>query len=64
MLNLLLCGYNLFCHIGNVNDTINPQRYPPDTAQLCTYFKEQKTQLPDYCFYKTEVKKPRHRNEY
>ncbi len=64
MIELLVCGYNIFCHIDNINRNMVGSKYPEDVAQLCIYFEQQKTQLPDYCFYKTTVKPPRHRNEY
>jgi len=64
MIEVMLCGYNIFCHLNNVTEQISRPKYPPDVAQLCTYFQEQKAKLPDYCFYKSTVKPPRHRNEY
>jgi len=64
MIELLVCGYNIFCHIGNINNALTENKYPLDVVQLCTYFEEQKTKLPDYCFYKTNIKPPRHRSEY
>lgn len=64
MLEVLVCGYNIFCHLDNINDSMVRSKYPQDVAQLCTYFEQQKVQLPDYCFYKVETKPPRHRNEY
>ena len=64
MLEVLICGYNIFCHLDNITNSIVRSKYPQDVAQLCIYFEQQKAQLPDYCFYKTEVKRPRHRNEY
>ena len=64
MIDFLVCGYNIFCHLGNINDNMVKSKYPQDVVQLCTYFEEQKTQIPDYCFYKSSIKPPRHRNEY
>jgi hypothetical protein len=64
MIELLVCSYNIFCHIDNIKDNMVQSKYPKDVVQLCTYFEQQKTQLPDYCFYKTTIKPPRHRNEF
>lgn len=64
MIEVMLCGYNIFCHLNNVNETLSRPKYPSDVAQLCVYFEQQKAELPDYCFYKSTVKPPRHRNEY
>ena len=64
MLEVIACGYNIFCHLDNINNNMVGSKYPKDVAQLCVYFEQQKAQLPDYCFYKTETKPPRHRNEY
>ncbi|WJZ48241.1 hypothetical protein [Synechococcus phage DSL-LC02] len=60
-MEIVFCGYNLFCHIRNIE--FRP-KYPPDVAVLCQYFEEQKSQLPDYCKWKSEVKPPRNRNEF
>ena len=64
MIEVLACGYNIFCYLDNINNRMVGSKYPQDVAQLCVYFEEQKEQLPDYCFYKIETKPPRHRNEY
>jgi hypothetical protein len=64
MFEVLACGYNIFCHLDNINNSVVRSKYPQNVVQLCVYFEQQKVQLPDYCFRKTEIKPPRHRNEY
>ena len=64
MFDFLLCGNVISCHLDNIKDLLNNQKYSKDHEVVCKYFKEQKVELPDYCFYKTEIKKPRHRSEY
>jgi hypothetical protein len=64
MISILVCGYNIFCHIDNIKDHTYNNKYPKDVAELCYYFEEQKTQLPEYCFYKNEIEKPRRRSEF
>jgi hypothetical protein len=64
MLELLFCGYNLSCHFKSIGDWSNRPKYPPDVAQLCQYFEEQKTSLPDYCKWGDEPKPPRRRSEF
>jgi hypothetical protein len=64
MIETLICGYNIFCHLHTLHDGMESHRYPPDVVMLCTYFEEQKVKLPDYCFYKTEMKIPRRRSEF
>lgn len=65
MIDLLFaCGYNFFCHFDYYKAELRSQKYPPDVAQLCFYFEEQKTDLPDYCKWKTEVKPPRRRSDF
>jgi hypothetical protein len=62
MIDLLFCGYNLSCHFNS----LRPYRpkYPPDVAQICYYFEEQKAELPDYCKWKTEPFIPKRRSEF
>ena len=64
MLELLFCGYDLTCQFKNINNLMNRPKYPPDVAQLCQYFEEQKTSLPDYCKWGDEPKPPRRRSEF
>ena len=64
MFEVVICGYNIFCHFNTLHDNMRSHKYPPDVAMLCTYFNEQKVSLPDYCFYKTEMKIPRRRSEF
>jgi hypothetical protein len=64
MFEVLICGYNLFCHLDNIRANIYNSKYPKDVAELCYYFEEQKTELPEYCFYKSESKPPRRRSEF
>jgi hypothetical protein len=64
MFELFFCGYNLFCHIDNVKHTFSRPKYPPDVAQLCYYFEEQKSELPEYCKWKSDVKPPRRRSDF
>ncbi len=60
----ILCGINIACHLRNLEDYTTRPKYPPDVAQLCQYFEEQKTTLPDYCKWGDEPKPPRKRNEF
>ena len=64
MFEAFLCGYNFFCHAHNFLDKIQKPKYPPNVAQLCYYFEEQKSELPEYCRWKSEVKPPRRRSEF
>lgn len=64
MIELIVCGYNIFCHVDNIRDNMVRSKYPQDVAQLCIYFEEQKTDLPDYCKWKSETKPPRRRSEF
>lgn len=64
MFETILCGYNLFCHMGNLKDNLTRPKYPPDVAVLCQYFEEQKSELPEYCKWKSETFKPRRRSEF
>jgi hypothetical protein len=65
MVEVLICGYNIFCHINNLNFEFQRPKYPPDVAKLCYYFEEQKLELPEYCKWKDEVNPPpRRRNEF
>ena len=64
MFEIVICGYNIFCHINNIGDQIYTSKYPKDVEELCYYFERQKEKLPEYCFYKSEVKLPRRRSEF
>lgn len=64
MVEILVCGYNIFCHIDNFKFGYARTKYPPDVSQLCKYFEDQKTELPDYCKWIDDVKPPRKRNEF
>jgi len=64
MIDLLICGYNIFCHIDTIKDNMVRSKYPQDVAQLCYYFEEQKADLPDYCKVKSQVNPPRRRSEF
>jgi len=44
----VLCGMNITCHLDNIRSHARP-KYPPDVAQLCQYFEDNNSQLPDYC---------------
>ena len=64
MIELFVCGYNIFCHFNNISNNMNENKYSKDVAQMCIYFERQKEKLPEYCFYKSTANLPRHRNEY
>ena len=64
MFQLLICGYNLFCHIDNVKSEYMRSKYPPDVAELCQYFEDQKSELPDYCKWNDKPFIPRRRSEF
>jgi|688.fasta_scaffold15342_19 hypothetical protein len=64
MIGILICGYNIFCHLDNINSALYNSEYPNDVKQLCSYFKEQKVELPEYCFYKSKPEPPRRRSEF
>lgn len=64
MVEMFLCGYNVFCQIDNLKYHFERPKYPPDVAQLCQYFEDQKTELPDYCKWKSDVKLPRRRSDF
>lgn len=64
MIELLMCGFNLSCGLSTLKEMTATPKYPPDVAQLCYYFEEQKAELPDYCKWKSEVKPPRRRSEF
>jgi len=64
MIGILLCGYNLSCHIGNVRDQFTQPKYPPDVAVICQYFEDQKAQLPDYCKWQTNANPVRRRSDF
>jgi len=63
MIDALICGLNIFCHVSNLQDRIKESKYPPDVASLCFYFEEQKAELPDYCKWKQEPFVPKKRSE-
>jgi hypothetical protein len=63
MFEILTCGYNIFCHFDNIND-LNRPKYPPDVVQLCQYFEDQKSELPDYCKWPDKPFIPRRRSEF
>lgn len=64
MIDLLFCGFNLSCGVSTILDMTRQPKYPPDVAVLCQYFEEQKSELPDYCEWKSNVKPPRRRSEF
>jgi hypothetical protein len=64
LIDYIICGINIFCHVDNLKHQLQGQKYPPDVAQLCQYFEEQKTELPDYCKWENEVKPLKRRNEF
>lgn len=64
MIEILMCGYNLTCSMNTINDIMGRPKYPPDVSVLCQYFADNKVELPEYCIWKTDIKKPRHRSEY
>jgi hypothetical protein len=64
MIGALICGYNLFCHIDNIKSEYMRPKYPPDVAQLCQYFEDQKSELPDYCKWNDKPFTPRRRSEF
>ena len=61
---LLFCGNNIFCGVRTIQDSIESPKYPPDVANLCQYFEDQKAEIPDYCKWKTESFVPRRRSEF
>jgi hypothetical protein len=60
MIDFLFCGYNIFCHLKN----INPHRYPPEIAELCEFISKDGQELPDYCQLPNQAKIPRRRSEF
>ena len=64
MVETILYGYNLFCHMNNLKDNFTRPKYPPDVAQLCYYFESQKAELPDYCKWQDSIQPPRRRSEF
>ena len=64
MFDLILCGFSLSCQINNIKYYFNTSKYPPDVADICRYFEEQKTELPEYCKWKSEIQPPRKRSEF
>lgn len=64
MIDLIICGFNLTCQFDNINNHFSRPKYPPDVATLCRYFEEQKSELPEYCKWKDELKQPRRRSEF
>ena len=64
MIELLFCGYNIFCHFKNIQDALNPHRYPPEIAELCEFLNKDVQELPDYCQAPNQTKLPRKRSEF
>lgn len=64
MIDILFCGISIGCHISNIEMMIDRPKYPQDVALLCQYFEEQKSELPDYCKFKSEPFVPRRRSEF
>jgi hypothetical protein len=64
MLEILLCGYNITCGFKAIHDMISEPKYPPDVAQICQYFEDQKSELPEYCKWKKQSFTPRRRSEF
>ena len=64
MFDFLLCGFNLTCQFDNVKYYFGGPKYPPDVATICYYFEEQKTELPEYCKWKSDTQPPRRRSEF
>jgi hypothetical protein len=64
MVEVIICGYNIFCHIDNLSFQFQRPKYPPDVAQLCQYFEDQKSELPDYCKWNDKPFIPRRRSEF
>jgi hypothetical protein len=64
MIEAFLCGYNFFCHIDNLKYNFSRPKYPPDVAQICQYFENQKSELPDYCKWNDKPFIPRRRSEF
>jgi hypothetical protein len=64
MIELVICGYNIFCHANNFRHQFFRDKYPPDVAQLCQYFEDQKSELPDYCNWHDKPFTPKRRNEF
>lgn len=64
MFDYLLCGINLICHFDNIRYQVQRPKYPEDVAIICQYFEEQKSELPEYCKWKSETFKPRRRSEF
>jgi len=58
VIELLLCGANLYCHW----ERLKQPKYPPNVDLICSYYEEEKMQLPEYCkWYSQPIKK---RNEF
>ena len=64
MIEVLVCGYNIFCHIDNFKFEFGRSKYPLDVAEVCKYFEEQKSELPEYCKWKSETFIPKRRSEF
>jgi hypothetical protein len=64
MIDILFCGYNLSCQFDFIKDQLSRPKYPPDVALVCQYFEEQKSELPQYCKWKSEPFIPRRRSEF
>mgnify|MGYP003336025557 FL=1 len=64
MIQLIICGYNIFCQIDSIKDHFSRPKYPPDNAMVCQYFEDQKAELPDYCKWHDKPFIPKRRNEF
>lgn len=60
--DLVFCANNLTCHWNNLTNRERNQE--PGMVRLCNYFKENKVEMPDYCFVPVRVEPPRKRNEF
>ena len=64
MIQIIICGYNIFCQVDSIRYQFARPKYPPDVAHLCQYFEEQKTELPDYCKWHDEPFVPKRRSDF
>lgn len=64
MIEILVCGYNIFCHLNNINQQLSRPKYPPEVHTICVYFEEQKVELPEYCKWTDLPNQVRKRNEF
>ncbi len=61
--DLILCGNNLTCHWRTL--TNKEESNDPAMVRLCSYFKENKIDLPDYCYVPANIEPPpRRRSEF